>query len=88
MTSATPPRASSTGSSICYGPMPVGEGIVRTREMLAQAHGVRWVEASLLGQLGYQLAMADRADEAREHYGLSRAIHEELGMTFTLAARA
>ena len=32
--------------------------------------------------------MADRPGEARAHYARSRAIYEELGMTFALAARA
>jgi class 3 adenylate cyclase len=71
-----------------YGPTPVAEGLALTRTMLEEAHGVRWVEASLLGNRGYLLAMADRPDEARAHYARSRAIYEELGMTFALAARA
>jgi tetratricopeptide (TPR) repeat protein len=71
-----------------YGPIPVVEGLALTRTMLEEAHGMRWVEASLLGNRGYLLAMADRPDEAREHYARSRAFYEELGMTFALAARA
>jgi hypothetical protein len=68
--------------------MPVGAAIARTREMLAHAHGVRWVEASILGMLGYLLAMADDPVQARDHNSRSHAIYEELGMTFALAARA
>ena len=37
--------------------------------------------------LAYLEAMADRTDEARDLYGRSRAIYEELGMTFALVAR-
>jgi class 3 adenylate cyclase/tetratricopeptide (TPR) repeat protein len=76
------------GTCLCYGPTPVPTAIARSREMLEQAHGIRWVEASILGMLGYLLAMADRPAEAREHHARSRAIYEELGMTFALAARA
>ena len=37
--------------------------------------------------LAYLEAMADRTDEARDLYGRSRAIYEELGMTFALVGR-
>ena len=47
------------GSCLCYGPMPVGAAIARASEMLEQARGVRWVEASIYGMLGYLHAMAD-----------------------------
>ena len=49
----------SLGSCICWGPMPVDAAIARTRQMLEEARGVRWVEAPILGMLGYLLAMAD-----------------------------
>jgi tetratricopeptide (TPR) repeat protein len=76
------------GNCLCYGPMPVGKVIVRCQEMLEHAHGVRWVEASTLGMLAYLHAMADHPAEARSCYARTRAIFEELGMTFALAARA
>jgi tetratricopeptide (TPR) repeat protein len=76
------------GTCLCYGPTPVGAAIARCREMLEQAHGVRWVEASILGMLGYLLAMADDPLQARDHHVRSGMILEELGMTFPLAARA
>jgi class 3 adenylate cyclase/tetratricopeptide (TPR) repeat protein len=73
---------------LCYGPTPVGEGLAQTARMLQEAHGVRWVQASLLGARGYLLAMADRVDEARSIHARSHAIYEELGMSFANAARA
>jgi class 3 adenylate cyclase/tetratricopeptide (TPR) repeat protein len=76
------------GSCICWGPMPVATAIERTREMLEQAHGIRWVQASILGMLGYLHAMADDPEQARTYDARSRAIYEELGMSFALAARA
>ena len=76
------------GTCLCYGPTPVGAAIARCRVMLEQAHGVRWVEASILGMLGFLLAMADDPVQAQEHHARSGAILEELGMTFPLAARA
>ena len=76
------------GTCLCYGPAPVDVGIARTREMLEKARGVRWVEASILGMLGYLHAMADEPELARELHGRSGAILEELGMTYPLAARA
>ena len=56
--------------------------------MLEESHGVRWMEASGLGILAYLEAMLEHTDEARELYGRTRAIYEELGMTFALAARS
>jgi class 3 adenylate cyclase/tetratricopeptide (TPR) repeat protein len=76
------------GTSLCYGPMPVGVAISRCREMLEHARGVRWVEASILGMLAYLLAMADQPAEARASFARTREIFQELGMTFALAARA
>jgi class 3 adenylate cyclase/tetratricopeptide (TPR) repeat protein len=76
------------GNCFCWGPMPVAQAIARCQAMLVEARGVRWVEASILGMLAYLLALADRPAEARDHHLRSRAIHEELGMTFAAAARA
>ena len=76
------------GSPFCYGPTPVVAGIERAREMLEQARGVRWVEASILGMLGYLYAMADEPAAARDHHDRSGTILAELGLTFPLAARA
>jgi hypothetical protein len=68
--------------------MPVGAAIERCEAMLDEARGVRWVEASILGMLAYLLALADDPEDARRHWARSRAIFEELGMSFALAARA
>jgi tetratricopeptide (TPR) repeat protein len=76
------------GSCLCWGPTPVGEALARVEEMLEGARGVRWVEASAQAMLAYLLALADRPDEARERFGWSRAIYEELGMTFAVALRS
>ena len=73
---------------LCYGPTPVGDALAQTAELLDQAHGVRWVQASLLGMRGYLLAMADRPEEARTLHARSHAIFEELGMSFANVARA
>jgi len=75
------------GSSLCYGPTPVSAAIARASEMLERARGVRWVEASIYGMLGYLHAMADAPDLARDYHDRSGVILEELGMAFPLAAR-
>ena len=75
------------GSSLCYGPTPVGAAIARANEMLERARGVRWVEASIYGMLGYLHAMADAPELASDYHSRSGVILEELGMTFPLAAR-
>ncbi len=75
-------------SGLLYGPTPVRKAIARCNEMLEESHGVRWMEASGLGILAYLEAMLEHTDEARELYGRTRAIYEELGMTFALAARS
>ena len=75
------------GSCLCYGPMPVGAAIARASEMLEQARGVRWVEASIYGMLGYLHAMAGAPELARDYHDRNGVILEELGMTFPLAAR-
>ena len=76
------------GSCLCWGPTPVGEAIARVEQMLEQARGVRWVEASAQAMLAYLHALADRPHEARQRFGWSRAIYEELGMTFAVALRS
>ena len=75
-------------SGLLYGPTPVRKAIARCNEMLEESRGVRWMEASGLGILAYLEAMLDHTDEARELYGRTRAIYEELGMTFAIAARS
>jgi class 3 adenylate cyclase/tetratricopeptide (TPR) repeat protein len=75
-------------TSLIYGPTPVHGGIERIREMLELGRGIRWMEAAILGGLGYLEAMAGRPDDGRQLYARSRAIYEELGMSFALAARA
>ena len=75
-------------TSLIYGPTPVPVAIERVRSLLELGQGVRWMEAAVLGGLGYLEAMGGRPDEGRVLYGRSRAIYEELGMSFVLAARA
>ena len=75
-------------TSLIYGPTPVPVAIERVRGLLELGQGVRWMEAAVLGGLGYLEAMGGRPDEGRVLYGRSRAIYEELGMSFVLAARA
>ena len=76
------------GGGMCYGPTPVSVAAARCREVLEAARGVRWVEASVLAQLAFLEAMRGAADTAREQWRRSRAILEELGMTFVVVARA
>lgn len=76
------------GNCVCWGPTPVGEALARCEAMFAQARGVRLVEASIHGMLAYLLALADRPEEARARFATSRAIFQELGLPFALAARA
>jgi predicted ATPase/class 3 adenylate cyclase len=76
------------GSCLCWGPTPVSEALARVETMLEGARGVRWVEASGHAMLAYLLALADRPEEARQRFGWSRAIYEELGLTFAVALRS
>ena len=75
-------------TSLIYGPTPVPLAIDRVKELLELGRGVRWMEAAILGGLGYLEAMAGKPEEGRTFYARSRAIYEELGMSFALAARA
>ena len=60
------------GTCLCYGPTPVSAAIDRCRVMLEQAHGVRWVEASILGMLGFLHAMADDPVQAHDYHASQR----------------
>ena len=75
-------------TSLIYGPTPVRVAIERVRQLLELGQGVRWLEAAMLGGLGYLEALGGNPDEGRQLYARSRAIYEELGMSFLLAARA
>jgi len=71
-----------------FGPMPVEEAIKRARELLDQARGRRRWEAGMLRALARLEAKRGRFPEARALLGQGKAIVEELGQRFNLAAFA
>ncbi len=76
------------GTSYCFGPTPVRDAIKRCEELRASAGGLPWVESATLGMLAFLEGMHGHFDEARDLYGRSKRIIEDLGMRFALAGRA
>jgi predicted ATPase/class 3 adenylate cyclase len=76
------------GTSYCFGPTPVRDAIKRCEELRASAGGLPWVESATLGMLAFLEGMHGNFQEARDLYGRSKRIIEELGMRFALAGRA
>jgi class 3 adenylate cyclase/tetratricopeptide (TPR) repeat protein len=76
------------GIALPFGPMPVEEAIGRARELLEQTRGRRRWEAGILRALARLEAKRGRFPEARALLAQGRAIVEELGLRFNLAAFA
>jgi predicted ATPase/class 3 adenylate cyclase len=76
------------GTSYCFGPTPVRDAIKRCEELRASGGGLAWVESATLGMLAFLEGMHGNFPEARDLYGRSKRIIEELGMRFALAGRA
>jgi tetratricopeptide (TPR) repeat protein len=79
---------SALGAALSWGPTPAAEGIAWAEEMLASGIRMRRIESGLLAQLGYLRAMQGEFDTARELASRSRAMLEELGLRFAVAARS
>jgi tetratricopeptide (TPR) repeat protein len=62
-----------------YGPTPVPEAIAECEELLERAQGDRKAEATILWTMAHLEAMRGSFDRARELYGRSRTMLEELG---------
>jgi class 3 adenylate cyclase/tetratricopeptide (TPR) repeat protein len=76
------------GIALAFGPTPVEEAIGRARELLDQARGRRRWEAGTLRALARLEAKRGRFPEARALLDQGKAIVEELGLRFNLAAFA
>jgi class 3 adenylate cyclase/tetratricopeptide (TPR) repeat protein len=74
--------------SALYGPTPVPQAIARCEEILDQAQGDRRAEGLVLGALAHLNAMSGRIQTARQLYGESRGIFEELGAHVLAASSA
>jgi DNA-binding SARP family transcriptional activator len=70
---------------ICFGPMPVEEGIGRLEELLRANRDDRMLEAVILRQLACAHAMAGRFDEARAHLEASTPVLDEVNLTHVWA---
>jgi class 3 adenylate cyclase/tetratricopeptide (TPR) repeat protein len=76
------------GIALAFGPMPVEEAIGRAQELLNQTRGRRRWEAGILRALARLEAKRGRFPEARALLAEGKAIVEELGLRFNLAAFA
>jgi len=72
-------------TGLLYGPVPAAEAADRCRALLSDADGRPATQANILASLAELEAMLGRFDEARDAYGRSRAIYEELGLRMPLA---
>ena len=85
--------ASQLTQALYYGPTPVERAITRSRELLAEGGddtslNDRSLKASITGSIAGLTAMRGDFDEARRLQADARAIHEELGQRFRIAARS
>jgi class 3 adenylate cyclase/tetratricopeptide (TPR) repeat protein len=69
----------SLASCALYGPTPVPEAILECEKLLEGAQGDRKAEATILWTMSHLEAMRGSFDRARDLYGRSRAMLEELG---------
>lgn len=74
--------------ALYYGPTPVEEAIARCEELLAEQPDDRSLKASITGATAGLRAMQGDFDEARRLQGDARALYEELGQRFRIAARS
>jgi class 3 adenylate cyclase/tetratricopeptide (TPR) repeat protein len=74
--------------ALYYGPTPVEEAIERCEELLTEHPDDRSLRASVTASLAGLRAMQGDFDEARRLQTSARAIYEELGQRFRVAARS
>jgi class 3 adenylate cyclase/tetratricopeptide (TPR) repeat protein len=80
--------ASMLAQALYYGPTPVGAAIVRCEELLAERPDDRSLRASITTSLAGLRAMQGEFEEARRLRTNARALFEELGLRFRVAARS
>jgi class 3 adenylate cyclase/tetratricopeptide (TPR) repeat protein len=71
-----------------FGPTKPDEGIREARRIVAEKQGDLHVEAAMNAIMGLFLAMQGHFAEARAHCARTRAIQEDLGLQFYVAAEA
>jgi class 3 adenylate cyclase/tetratricopeptide (TPR) repeat protein len=80
--------ASQLVQALYYGPTPAEEAIARCEELLAERPDDRSLNASITGAIAGLTAMRGDFEEARNLQAAARALHEELGQRFRIAARS
>ena len=73
--------------SLSWGATPIPEAVERCRELLVQAGGNRTIEARILVVLAELEAGLGHFDEARNLYGRSKTIVQELGLRLQLGVQ-
>jgi class 3 adenylate cyclase/tetratricopeptide (TPR) repeat protein len=79
--------ASLLAQALYYGPTPVNAAILRCEELLAERPDDRSLRASITASLAGLRAMQGEFEEARRLRTNARALFEELGQRFRVAAR-
>jgi class 3 adenylate cyclase/predicted ATPase len=80
--------ASQLAVALYCGPTPVGQAIERCERLLAELPDDRSLRASVTGSIAGLRAMQAEFEEARRLQGAARALAEELGHRFRIAARS
>jgi class 3 adenylate cyclase/tetratricopeptide (TPR) repeat protein len=80
--------ASQLVQALYYGPTPVADAIERSRQLLAEGRDGRSLNASITGAIAGLTAMRGNFKEARRLQAEARAMDEELGQRFRIAARS
>jgi class 3 adenylate cyclase/tetratricopeptide (TPR) repeat protein len=80
--------ASQLAVALYCGPTPVGQALERCERLLAELPDDRSLRASVTGSIAGLRAMQGEFEEARRLQGSARALAEELGHRFRIAARS
>jgi tetratricopeptide (TPR) repeat protein len=80
--------ASQLAWALYCGPMPVDDAIERCERLLAELPDDRSLRASVTGSIAGLRAMKGDFDEARRLQAVARALYEEQGQRFRIAARS
>jgi class 3 adenylate cyclase/tetratricopeptide (TPR) repeat protein len=80
--------ASQLALALYCGPTPVDQAINRCENLLAELPDDRSLRASVTGSIAGLRAMKGDVDEARRLHAVARALYEELGQRFRIAARS
>jgi class 3 adenylate cyclase/tetratricopeptide (TPR) repeat protein len=80
--------ASQLALALYCGPTPVDQAIARCEDLLAELPDDRSLRASVTGSIAGLRAMKGDVDEARRLHAVARALYEELGHRFRIAARS